>query len=101
MPDALARRPGWRQALRCLKRRISDAIYSALAADARHAAPASPKDPGGQTGNHSVSRAADSHPERRHFGKATPGPATTIRPGAPHRRAANPAAVSKKSRAAT
>jgi transposase len=71
-----------KEALRCLKRRISDAIYAALAADARRAAGASPKGPGGQQGNHSDSRAAGSHPARRHFGQATPGPATTIRPGA-------------------
>jgi transposase len=71
-----------KEALRALKRRISDAIYAALTADARHAAAASPKGPGGQPGNHSASRAAGSHPAHRHFGQATPGPATTIRPGA-------------------
>jgi transposase len=71
-----------KEALRALKRRISDAIYAALVADARHAAAHSPGGPGGQPGNRSVSRAAGSHPERRLFGQATPGPATTIRPGA-------------------
>ena len=71
-----------KEALRALKRRISDAIYAALVADARHAAAACPKGPGGQPGNHSASRAAGSHPAYRHFGQATPGPATTIRPGA-------------------
>ena len=70
-----------KEALRALKRRISDAIYAALVADARRAAGASAKSPGGQPGNHSVSRAAGSHPAHRHFGQATPGPATTIRPG--------------------
>ena len=69
-----------KEALRALKRRISDAIYAALLADARQAAAASPKDPGGQLGNHSVSRAAGSHPKRRLFGQATPGPHTTLRP---------------------
>ena len=63
------------------ERRISDAIYAALVADARRAAAARPESPGGQPGNHSVSRAAGSHPERRLFGQATPGPATTLRPG--------------------
>jgi len=63
-----------KEALRCLKRRISDAIYAALIADARQAATARPGGPGGQPGNHSVSRAAGSHPERRLFGQATPGP---------------------------
>jgi transposase len=71
-----------KEALRCLKRRISDAIYAALAADARQAAATSPHGPGGQPGNRSVSRAAGSHPAHRLFGQATPGPATTIRPGA-------------------
>jgi transposase len=70
-----------KQALRSLKRRISDAIHAALLADARQAAAATPpKGPGGQPGNHSVSRAAGSHPERRLFGQATPGPHTTLRP---------------------
>jgi hypothetical protein len=72
-----------KEALRALKRRISDATYAALAADARQAASAEPsKGPGGQPGNRSVSRAAGSHPKRRLFGSATPGPATTLRPGA-------------------
>ena len=70
-----------KEALRALKRRISDAIYAALVADARQAAAACPEGPGGQPGNHSVSRAAGSHPEHRLFGQATPGPATTLRPG--------------------
>src|SRR5262249_52164217 len=71
-----------KEALRALTRRISDAIYAALVADARQAATAGTKGPGGQPGNHSVSRAAGSHPAHRLFGQATPGPATTIRPGA-------------------
>jgi transposase len=71
-----------KEALRALKRRISDAIYAALVADARQAATAGTKGPGGQPGNLSVSRAAGSHPAHRLFGQATPGPATTLRPGA-------------------
>jgi len=64
-----------KEALRALKRRISDAIYAALVADARQAAAATgPEGPGGQPGNHSVARAAGSHPEHRLFGQATPGP---------------------------
>src|SRR6516165_8858191 len=102
-----------KEALRCLKRRISDAIYAALVADARRAAAACPQGPGGQPGNHSVSRAAGSHPERRLFGPATPGPATTIRPGATaghapsqpnrahQRQPRHPAAASTKPRPAT
>jgi hypothetical protein len=67
-----------KEALRCLKRRISDAIFARLQDDARKAAAAGP---GGQPGNDSASSAASSHPARRLFGQATPGPATTIRPG--------------------
>jgi transposase len=62
-----------KEALRCLKRQISDAIFACLQADARRAAA---KSPGGQPGNHSASRAAGSHPAHRLFGQATPGPAT-------------------------
>jgi transposase len=103
-----------KEALRCLKRRISDNVFARLQADARKAtATAAAKGPGGQPGNHSVSRAAGSHPEHRLFGQATPGPATTIRPAttagpAPaqpneaHRcRAAHSAAASKKSQTTT
>jgi hypothetical protein len=68
-----------KEALRCLKRRISDAIYARLRADARHAAAAGSKDPGGQPGNDSDSSAAGSHPEHRLFGQATPGPGTSLR----------------------
>ncbi len=64
-----------KEALRCLKRRISDAIFARLLADARRAAGAPPiAGPGGQPGNDSDSSAAGSHPERRLFGQATPGP---------------------------
>jgi transposase len=68
-----------KEALRCLKRRISDAIYARLRADARHAAAAAPKDPGGQPGNDSDSSAAGSHPGHRLFGQATPGPGASLR----------------------
>jgi transposase len=63
-----------KEALRCLKRQISDAIFASLQADARRAAAA--RSPGGQPGHHSRSRAAGLHPARRLFGQATPGPAT-------------------------
>ena len=71
-----------KEALRCLKRRISDAIYARLRADAQKTATAISAGPGGQTGNDSDSSAAGSHPARRLFGQATPGPATTLRPPA-------------------
>jgi len=64
-----------KEALRALKRQISDAIFACLQQDARRAAAAA-KSPGGQPGNHSATRAAGSHPEHRLFGQATPGPAT-------------------------
>jgi transposase len=65
-----------KEALRALKRQISDAIFACLQADARRAATAAAKSPGGQPGNGSDSSAAGSHPEHRLFGQATPGPAT-------------------------
>jgi transposase len=65
-----------KEALRALKRQISDAIFACLQADARRAAAAAAKSPGGQPGNGSDSSAAGSHPEDRLFGQATPGPAT-------------------------
>jgi transposase len=80
-----------KEALRCLKRRISDTIYARLQADARDAAAADAKGPGGQPGNVSYSSVTGSHPERRLFGAATPEPATTLRP-APRHRPAAPAA---------
>jgi transposase len=65
-----------KEALRCLKRRISDAIYARLQADARRtAAAARTRGPGGQPGNDSVASAAGSHPENRLFGQAIPEPA--------------------------
>jgi transposase len=68
-----------KEALRALKRQVSDTLYKRLKADAARAA-AGIQDPGGQQGNDSVASAAGSHPEHRLFGQATPGPATTLRP---------------------
>ena len=67
-----------KEALRSLKRKVSDAIFARLQADARQARESGP---GGQPGNGSDSSAASSHPGRQLFGPATPGPDTTIRPG--------------------
>src|SRR5260221_10779881 len=64
-----------KEALRALKRQISDAIFARLQADARRAA-ACAKSPGGQPGNDSAASVAGSHPQHRLFGQATPGPAT-------------------------
>jgi transposase len=62
-----------KEALRSLKRQISNAIFACLQADARRAE-ARIKSPGGQQGNDSVASAAGSHPRHRLFGQATPGP---------------------------
>jgi len=88
-----------KEALRCLKRRISDAIFGRLQADARQGAVARAKGPGGQPGNDSDSSAAGSHPEHQLFGQATPGPATTLRPAA-QTSATPPKPGSKKTRPA-
>jgi transposase len=84
-----------KEALRCLKRRISDAIYARLRADARLMGP------GGQPGNHSVSRAASSHPKRQLFGQATPGPQTSLRASARPTPAMTPGPPANKTRRAT
>jgi transposase len=62
-----------KEALRALKRQISNAIFACLQADARRAA-ARAGGPGGQQGNDSAACAAGSHPRHRLFGQATPGP---------------------------
>ena len=64
-----------KEALRALKRQVSDAIYQRLKADARRAAAG----PGGHPGNDSVASVAGLHPADRLFGQATPGPAPTLR----------------------
>jgi transposase len=61
------------EALRSLKRKVSDAVFARLKADAARAAPRAGEDPGGQAGNGSVPGAAGSHPARRLLGQATPG----------------------------
>ena len=84
-----------KEALRCLKRRISDAVYARLQADAQPAARAVMTGPGGQPGNDSDSSAAGSHPARQLFGKPLPGPPPrhydpAPRPGQPQRKSARP-----------
>ena len=81
-----------KEALRCLKRRISDAIYARLRADARQAAAACATDPGGQPGNHSVSRAAAPTPRAGSSDKPLPG----LRPAyAPRQRSHRPSRPSQ------
>ena len=66
-----------KEALRALKRKVSDAIYKHLKADAARAVAGGP---GGQPGNDTDASAAGSHPGNRLFGQATPGPSPTLRP---------------------
>ena len=73
------------EAMRCLKRRISDAVYRQLLTDARRAAThaaAEPEGagPGGHCGASLISSAADSHPLIDTSDQPLPGPApTTLR----------------------
>jgi transposase len=88
-----------KEALRSLKRQISNAIYTRLQDDACQASANMQAGPGGQPGNDSDSSAAGSHPERRLFGQATPEPATpTLRPGTPRRLPAQARPATKKIR---
>src|SRR3954452_14788759 len=66
------------EAIRCLKRRISDAIYRQLLADARRASAS----PGGHCGATQESSAVDLPPHIDTSDQPLPGPAsTTLRPG--------------------
>jgi transposase len=65
------------EAMRCLKRRLSDTVYRTMLSDiAAHAAQPQATGPGGHRGNDSDSSATGSQPQHRHFGQATPGPVT-------------------------
>jgi transposase len=74
------------EAMRCLKRRISDAIYKQLVADADHAAAVRPAEnvdagPGGHCGASQESSAVDLPPHIDTSDQPLPGPAsTTLRP---------------------
>ena len=70
-----------REAMRCLKRRISDALYRRLRADAR-AAEATDVNagPGGHRGASLISCAAGSNPHTGTSDQPLPGPATTTLP---------------------
>jgi hypothetical protein len=68
-----------KSALRALKRKISDSLYTRMLNDAHRL---STKDPGGQTGNDSASSATGSHPEpalRESHSRTTNNPTTTRR----------------------
>jgi transposase len=65
-----------KEALRALKRQVSDALYQRMKADARRAAGTTGT--GGHPGNGSVASVAGLHPADRLFGQATPGPDPTL-----------------------
>ncbi|HEX6140573.1 MAG TPA: IS110 family transposase, partial [Candidatus Limnocylindria bacterium] len=69
------------EAMRCLKRRISDAIYRQLVSDVRAAAQATDETgPGGHSGASHVSSAAGFHPHTGTSDQPLPGPARTTLP---------------------
>ena len=61
------------EAMRALKRRLSNIVYQRMLDDAIQSARTGP---GGQRGNDSDSSATGSQPQHQHFGQATPGPVT-------------------------
>ncbi len=63
------------EALRCLKRRLSDVVYRQLVADAQRAGEVDGADPGGHCGATLQSSAADSHPLIDTSDQPLPGPA--------------------------
>ena len=66
------------EAMRCLKRRISDALYRQLRADTtHHQAVDVDAGPGGHGGASLISSAAGSHPHTGTSDQPLPGPATT------------------------
>ncbi len=77
------------EALRCLKRRLSDVIYRRLVADARTLATAGETGPGGHCGASLQSSAVDSHPLIDTSDQPLPGPATpTLQPASRPRKTA-------------
>jgi transposase len=77
------------EALRCLKRRLSDVVYRRLVADAG----AADTGPGGHCGATLTSSAVDLHPHVDTSDQPLPGPATpTLRPTLPARKTSVPAA---------
>ena len=73
-----------REAMRCLKRRMSDVIYRQLVADANAARDVSAEaGPGGHSGASLLSSAAGSHPHTGTSDQPLPGPAPTTLPPTP------------------
>jgi transposase len=78
------------EALRCLKRRISDAIYRQLVADARAQSSGQVSaGPGGHRGASLQSSAAGSHPHTGTSDQPLPGPAPSTLPPTPNPRKTN------------
>jgi hypothetical protein len=71
------------EAMRCVKRRLSDIVYQQMLNDATRQPGTGP---GGQQGNDSHSSVTDSHPDAGSSDKPLPGPATN-QPKTPLRRA--------------
>jgi hypothetical protein len=66
------------EAMRCVKRRLSDIVLQTMLNDAVRATATTPATgPGGQRGHDSDSRATGSHPHTGSSDKSLPGPATT------------------------
>jgi transposase len=76
------------EALRCLKRRLSDVVYRRLVADAQHREPTPAETgPGGHCGATRESSAVDLPPHIDTSDQPLPGPATpTLRPTLPARK---------------
>ncbi len=65
------------EAMRALKRRLSNIVYKTMLDDTiTQPAAGARTGPGGQRGSDSDSSATGSQPQHRHFGQATPGPVT-------------------------
>jgi hypothetical protein len=78
LPAQTRRREDPMEAMRCLRRRLPDAVYRQLVADAQ---PQSSTGPGGHPGASLTSSAAGLVPGHRHFGSAT---SRTAHPTLPH-----------------
>jgi transposase len=75
------------EAMRCVKRRLSDIVYQQMLHDAiTHTLTPTGTSPGRQQGNDSDSSVTDSHPSAGSSDKPLPGPATN-QPKTPLRRA--------------
>ena len=64
------------EAMRCLKRRLSDIVYARMKADAQANIARAGTGPGGHPGNDSDSSATGSHPDTSSSEKSLPGPVT-------------------------